>query len=432
MNRFSKILRYSLLVFLMTVLFLPLIQSNFGLFTLKPLQGDITLPAKVEFKPEDWMTAKYQEEQENYLTQMFGFRSTCIRINNQIAYQFFNYAKANGVIIGKEDCLFEIGYIDAYTGKDFVGQDSINHILARLKYLNEVLKQNNKHLLIVLTPGKSNYFPEYIPDKYLKDMGGTRNYTALLSGIKAEGLNLIDFNAWFLENKHKGKNPWFIKYGIHWTPYGAVRSADSIIKKVEAITAIDMPDFTYDASRMAEAGDKEYDIAEGMNLFIDFPRLELSSPLLYVSNTDKQKPSILIISDSFFWGIYSTEFANCFKEHHFWYYNKTVFPDEGKNLVTDGLNTRDEILKHDVVMLMITEANLKKFGWGFLENAERDFKGAPNKPALPPYDVLKKRWTKYIKGDPKWMEGIRKVAKERGISADSVVSLEADWQIQHL
>jgi hypothetical protein len=32
------------------------------------------------------------------------------------------------------------------------------------------------------------------------------------------------------------------------------------------------------------------------------------------------------------------------------------------------INLSDEINKHDVIMLMATEANLADFGWGFIDN----------------------------------------------------------------
>ena len=61
-------------------------QSKLKIVDLKALKGDVSYPPQAHFSINDWFTSKYQEEKETYLNVMFGFRSTCIRINNQIAY----------------------------------------------------------------------------------------------------------------------------------------------------------------------------------------------------------------------------------------------------------------------------------------------------------------------------------------------------------
>ncbi|MBI4645358.1 MAG: hypothetical protein HY738_01900 [Bacteroidia bacterium] len=68
---------------------------------LKPLKGDISLTEDTIFSLRGWFSGKYQEKKEKYLNESFGFRSTMVRLNNQIAFSFFNKAKANGVIIGR-------------------------------------------------------------------------------------------------------------------------------------------------------------------------------------------------------------------------------------------------------------------------------------------------------------------------------------------
>ena len=201
----------------MATLFLPLIQTKLNIFELSPLKGDVRYPAQAQFSISDWFSSKYQEEKETYLNSMFGFRSTCVRVNNQIAYSFFKKANANGVIIGKDNYLYEESYLNSYNGSDFLGQDSINHTLNRLKYLTDTLKKLNKQLIVVFAAGKASFYPEYIPDSYLKSNVDNTNYKALSIGAKNIGLNVIDFNAWFVKNKSISKYPLYPKHGIHWS-----------------------------------------------------------------------------------------------------------------------------------------------------------------------------------------------------------------------
>ena len=66
------------------------------------------------------------------------------------------------VVIGKENYLYEKGYIDAFFGVDFIGHDSIAISAYKLKMIQDTLAKLNKTLLIILAPGKGDFFPEYI------------------------------------------------------------------------------------------------------------------------------------------------------------------------------------------------------------------------------------------------------------------------------
>ena len=192
MHRYSNILKKGLLSIIFIVMLLPMIQNKFNLFELPPLKGDVEYPIETSINRHAWFSGKYQEIQETYLNSMFGLRSFCVRLNNQIAYSAFNKAKANGVIIGKENYLFEKNYIDAYIGNDFIGQDSIAKTINQLKFINDTLLKLKKNLIIVLAPGKASFYPEYIPDKYLPVLKNT-NYKSFAEGVKSKSLNVIDF-----------------------------------------------------------------------------------------------------------------------------------------------------------------------------------------------------------------------------------------------
>ncbi len=96
---------------------LPLIQQLTGFIKVKPLFGAITEGQKPIFDFNRWMEGDYQKEMEAYLNEKFGFRNYFIRLNNQVAYSLYHKAKANGVIIGKENYLYELSYINAYYGR---------------------------------------------------------------------------------------------------------------------------------------------------------------------------------------------------------------------------------------------------------------------------------------------------------------------------
>lgn len=412
-------------------MFIPMLQKQFEWADVFPLKGDVALPAEVKLHDSTWFSGEYQKQEEDYVNSMFGFRPWLVKLNNQIAYSFFNKVKANAVVIGKNNYLFEESYINAYTGRDFLGEDSIRHTLERLKFISDTLNKLNKQLIVVFAPGKASFYPEYIPDKYLPIQNKT-NYQALSSGAEKLGLNVIDFNKWFIENKSKSKYPLYPQHGIHWSTYGTALAVDSLIKKIESLRHIDVPTIYFDKVVMMPAYNVDYDIADGMNLLFKLKGFDCAYPQVQAESPDgKTKPKVLVISDSFYWGMYDLGIANCFQDEHFWYYNKQVYPETfKKELLTEQLNVGKEIEKHEVIVIMATEATLRKISWGFIEDAEKYYKGIYiDKTKTPEYYQKVKDFITFIKKDSKWMEDTKKRAEERKINLDSALVLEAMWQV---
>lgn len=419
---------------LFSLLFLPILQQVFEFKKLEPLKGALVTPKNVTFSKSDWLEGLYQEKKEIYVNSNFGFRDFFVRLNNQVDFNVFDKANAKGVIVGKDNYLYELDYIKAYTGEDFIGMDSISNSLKRLKLIHDTLEKLNKHLLFVFAPGKAAFIPEYIPDKYM-NLQGTTNYSVFSERIKKLGLNCIDFHKWFNDSKSISRYPLFPQQGTHWSTYGATLAMDSLMKKIEAIAGIQIPRLKYSSFRTGKAYDMNYDIAEGMNLLYDINGYELAYPNINtVDSINKVKPRVLVIGDSFYWEIFYLGIGKCFNSNHrFWYYNKEVYPDSyTKQLLVENLNLSQEIEKYDFIIILSTDQTLKNVGWGFLENMNKLYKGISNASKNSP-DYINKinDFVKYIKTNPKWIEGATERAKEKNITLDSMIVLEAIWQIEH-
>lgn len=435
MQQLSHIIKKFLLTGMFAVMLIPMLQDTLHLKKVDPLHGDVNLPENIEFDKHDWFSGFYQQEKENYLNASFGFRNEFVKLNNQLAYTIFNKAKANGVIIGKENYLYEKSYIDAYTGADFVGRDSINHTVKRLKFISDTLNKLGKQLIVVFAAGKASFYPEYIPDTYLPVHGET-NYSYMSARTKAAGLNVIDFNKWFVDNKHVSKYPLYPQYGIHWSNYGTALVADSMIKAIEQLRHIDAPEFSFKEVEMKPAHDVDYDIADGMNLLFRLKSFDMAYPkMLPVETSGKTKPKVLVISDSFYWGMYNLKISECFENDHFWYYNRQVYPESAtKELLAEDLDLGDQVNKHEVFIIIATEATLHHIGWGFIENAENYYKGRITKKEAvikTAYQIRLEELVSHIKNDKQWFKDTKKRARERGFSLDSMLVLEAKWHIDH-
>jgi hypothetical protein len=80
---------------------------------------------------------------------------------------------------------------------------------------------------------------------------------------------------------------------------------------------------------------------------------------------------------------------------------------------------------------MATEATLPDLGWGFIENTYDHFKGVERQ-TIPDAEFQKKvnDLRNYIKTDKEWMKHIEQKATENQVSVDSMITLDAIWQVR--
>src|SRR5581483_3355502 len=149
-TKFHKVLLFVLLA-LFTI---PFLESHFKVIKPMPLKGVLDTLNNTPFSWKEWLSGKYQEDKDKVVNDSFGFRDILVRLNNQVDYSVFGKINANNIIEGKGGYLFGLNQIKAYTGEDFIGEDSIRRKLEKIKFLQDTLRKLNKTLLIIFAPGK--------------------------------------------------------------------------------------------------------------------------------------------------------------------------------------------------------------------------------------------------------------------------------------
>jgi hypothetical protein len=255
-------------------------------------------------------------------------------------------------------------------GRDYIGHDSIYTRLHRLKQIQDTLASLNKQIILVFAAGKGSYYPEYIPDR-LRAAPDTTNYSTHLKVAQQLGVTHIDFNRYFLSQKQVSAYPLYPQYGIHWSVYGMCLAADSIQRFIEHQRNIDLPNLYWDEVKWGKPDEYDYDVADGMNILFRLKTFPMAYPQLrFESDSNKTKPAVLVIADSYYWGMFNFGITQAFSESHFWFYNHQIYPDSYQSpLETSQVNLADEIARHDVIVLMATDATLHGLGWGFIERA---------------------------------------------------------------
>lgn len=424
---------------LMLMLGLPLLQRTVPIFDINPLKGSFQEPVKPGATLKSVFSGSYQEDYNDYYEHTIGFRPLLVRMNNQLDFWLFDTARAAGVVVGRDNYLFEINYIRAWKGWDFSGYAAIEAQARKAALVHENLQAVGKTLVFVLAPGKASFFPDKIPAKYLdRPSGEATNYAVIREAFARQNLPVIDFNAWFMKMKDTATYPLYPQCGIHWSAYGVALAVDSLISYIESRRGIDMVDFRWDGFDLPDTlRSPDYDVAEGMNLLFTIPHYPMAYPRLrFGSEEGKVKPNAIVVSDSYYWNIYGSGISSrLFADDNFWYYNEQVHnPQWREPRKTAGLNLIDELGRADVIIIMATEANLYRFPYGFIDQVYDALNEgrvpAPSQPpaaGLPGKEEAIAGIMQTIDSDPGYRASIREKAAAKGITYEEMLRLDAGW-----
>lgn len=417
MYRLKQILFLSLVI----LLILPAFQKELHFCKVEPLHGAVSYSEKPSFSFESWFTGNFQVQYDKYLEDHIGFRPYLVRLHNQLDYSLFDELHGRSVVIGKEGYLYETSYIDAYTGKDFIGQELIADKASKVKYLQDTLRHMGVTLIPVFAPGKASFFPEYIPDSFKPEERSKTNIEAYREEFDKRSISFIDMNSWFLQMKDTATYPLYSKCGIHWSYYGISLVFDTLTKYMEKEKHINMVDFyVKDYEITDNLRDDDYDLARGMNLLCKYPCYEMAYPnYVFPDSPEYTKPTVMTISDSYYWTPFGKGLTKYFFERNtFRYYNKQAFEQDGTGFTdVKTITLEDDLNNYDFIMLIYTDATLQKFASGFVEDA---------------YFILKhkdliKYYKQVIRNSPDWPQEMQKKAAGKEVSLDEMVHIDAIW-----
>lgn len=374
-NRQRRVLLFIVLAAMLT----PAIANLLNIKTTK-LQGAIVDSPDVHLEVADWFRGNFQSGKNAYLNDAFGFRPDLIRVNNELDFLLYKKLKTNGVVVGKDNVLYEKSYIEEYCGKNPQDIPVISERMMKLKAIQDTLQRLGKTLLLMYAPSKAYFYPEDFPASMRCSGSLNNNYHNYLRLGDSLHINQLDCNGWFLKIKNRFKGMLVSKGGIHWTYYGALVAADSMVTVIEQQRHIRMPHFTWDSIQYEPGHLQEQDIMEALNL-LKPPVKELYAHPVVKQDTGQTriKPHIIFLGDSFLWTFaYTNVMSGCSTDWEFWYYFNEVWNQNtiaGKEDVKhiSGYDWFNSLLQHDCIVLLYTAPNLTGLSSGFIEKAYDKF-----------------------------------------------------------
>ena len=348
-----------------------MVQKLGHLWKEKELQGAYVKAEKPVFSWKTWMDGSFQQQEEGYVNEHFGARNFMVRLYNQVRFSVFRAAGAKDVIVGKNDYLFEQDYIDLYYGTHALGKEKIGEQIRKLRFLQDTFKKKGIDLLVVFTPEKASFYPEFIPDASKRRLV-TRNFDYYREGLLNSKVHFLDLSTYFIRLKSKSSYPLYPQSATHWSVYASELAADTLSKCIAGLRGVNLPRISFlkiDVSDSLHIPDS--DIEDGMNLLFAIPKSKLAYPVVRVNDSGASRPRVLTIGDSFFWGIYGSGRAGqLFTSPHFWYYYRELYGAGKKDpLPREEVNLRQEIEQQQVIILFANDGAADRFGWGFIDDA---------------------------------------------------------------
>lgn len=311
-----------------------------------------------------------------------GFKNRLIRINNELNFRLLNHSSASDIIVGKSDIIFPESYITSFLGKDFVGKESIENFLTLTKTVQDSLEARGKFFFILIAPGKASVYQDEIPDSYFeKNYGEYSNYDVFIPSAEAKGVHVLDLRKHILNQKSEFKYPIFPQFGLHWSGYTISQVGDTLLSYIAEGSGRNLPKVQLEEGIITSVDYRwtDYDIGETMNLYWHASDQLLAYPKMTFKEIPKSKPSIIGVGDSFlqsFYGFYPILDSAFSTNSQLWYYNKIIdwpLKFQALNIKPEWLNMDKEISETDVILLEMTEENIRQLGYGFVEDLDDYF-----------------------------------------------------------
>jgi hypothetical protein len=309
---------------------------------------------------------KFQKYIEALITQKLRMRNLFISINSQLYYSLFqkSFAENSQVIVGKNNTLFEMGYINAYCHRRPMADDELKQLSLwadKIKKLNDFFNAHGKTFIYVITPSKAEYMPNAIPSRFhCPNIGIRSQVTQIKKLLDAKHVRYMDGATLMVEGTQKYGISMFPPGGTHWNWLGSTLAARSIISTINEDKKVALPlfDFNYTLGKV-DHHDSDDDVLSLVKLI----KPDLSYPVPKVNffnSAELNKPiTLAIVGGSFNESLIKIFQKNkTFSKIYFYFYMNTqkIFTAEKSaadvsNVDSIVIKALPKILSADVVML---------------------------------------------------------------------------------
>lgn len=382
LSRKEKSMKRSLRGLMVTIIFTLMICSSMlfkaiGKLPELEINGVFQEIEKPVWSFSSYLKGNYQAQYDEWFTQHFPERSYFVKSYSELVYRLFHKSPNKKVVLGNEGALFEKSYIEAYLGLGEQKEEDYYHTLvADLKYIQEVCKQEGKQFAVLITPSKAAYHPEYIPKKYFwMAQGENQVYTQFAALLQQNQIDYLDTFAYLKEIEDTIPVPIFPKTGTHWNAIVGAYASNGLIdflneKMGEKIPKIQIGDIQEGKEPFDP---KDQDIYRLMNVLEKAKNETYYTAGTYVTESQEHKKSIFWEGGSFSWQMLDCFDQNqIFRNMDFIFYQQMIRQYRNNQPIDVNLNEENiesylekALLHKDVIILEVNQENIRNMGYGF-------------------------------------------------------------------
>jgi hypothetical protein len=248
--------------------------------------------------------------------------------------------------------------------------------------------------------------------------------------FKENNIPHIDFYNYFKSIKDSFPYPLYTRTGTHWSEATIPFVADSILKKLDAITQYKLPTVRYiDDNLTTDYSVQDGELEANMNLLFPLNKPALPRPVFELTDTlNPDKPNLLVVGDSYFTQLRISPFVKAFKNWEFWVYNQDIESSNKDHrwkrldMIVDAEDVLDDA---NIVMAVFTAPMYYDYMFGFTETVQNLYAKGVISDEAGLNAVIH-----HIKESEQWMHDLEVQAQERGISLEENILLNAEWYIK--
>jgi hypothetical protein len=363
-------MKHLALCFLFFLFIAPALQAKFHWLAEPALGGAYTTAEHPELTVEGVTAGEYQSQLEHYLEDRIGFRSSLIRLRNQLSFSLLGVARSSELVIGRDNVLYQPGPVNSYLGKDFLGEAEIRHRVRRMRSVQQALAKRGIPFLFMMAPNKARYQPEDLPAYLSQQKLPYSNYEVFMRETKANNINVLDFCQLFQRWKDTTRYPLFPKGGTHWSGYGSTLAADTLFRRMEQLGSFNLSNFRREGPVQVSRDtmrSTDGDLSNPLNLLRPYQHYLMAYPRIVFDalQPGEQRPNLLVSGDSFGAALmqFNPYMQTLFSpDSRYWGVEETIFlfsdnsARTGENL--NQLDFRQQIESRQFIMLLVTEHNL--------------------------------------------------------------------------
>lgn len=417
------------------------LQGFTGMVKMRPLSpytSKTIVVNKQDLTTETFFDGSYQRYLAEYARQKTGFREFFSRSYFQVEYNCFGKIANPNVFEGSHHELYLKCCLDDITGKLLMAEygtvenakSDVRKNIEQTLAMIDTLRQHGTQFLFVFCPTKPAVYPESMPAEYRDSIFDYSLVDDYVEQFKENGIPHIDFYNYFKTIKHTFPYPLYTRTGSHWAEATIPFVADSMLRKIEALTGYQLPDIELISTNLSrDYSEQDGELETHIDLLFPYCKPKASRPVATLADTvAKDRPNLLVVGDGYFVPLLNSCFVDAFNRWDFWKYNEISISSrhELNWIALNQLTNTVETLKQaDVVIALYTSNYLFSFMNGFANTSVELYGNGCTKEQEAINAIMES-----IKNDPTWFDSVKQQAIERGISLEENLWKNASYIYQ--